>query len=149
MLAHASINGHAITLETSQRILRDIIPVADAQPLSIPSIQETVAEYYGIGVEEMKGKRRDKHIVFPRQVSMYLIREETDSSLPSSATPSAAATTPPPSTPSRRSPSSSERTPVSRTTSACCASACTPMADTRSTAHIPRSAESGSRTPSD
>jgi chromosomal replication initiator protein len=30
----------------------------------------------------MKGKRRDKHIVFPRQVSMYLIREETDSSLP-------------------------------------------------------------------
>jgi len=66
----------------AQRILSDIIPVADAQPLSIPFIQETVAEYYGIGVEEMKGKRRDKHIVFPRQVSMYLIREETDSSLP-------------------------------------------------------------------
>jgi chromosomal replication initiator protein len=30
----------------------------------------------------MKGKRRDKHIVFPRQVAMYLIREETASSLP-------------------------------------------------------------------
>jgi chromosomal replication initiator protein len=82
VLAHASINGHAITLETSQRILRDIIPVADAQPLTIPFIQATVAEHYGIGVEEMKGKRRDKHIVFPRQVAMYLIREETESSLP-------------------------------------------------------------------
>jgi chromosomal replication initiator protein len=82
VLAHASINGHAITLETSQRILRDIIPVADTQPVSIPSIQEHVAEYYGIGLEEMKGKRRDKHIVFPRQVAMYIIREETDSSLP-------------------------------------------------------------------
>ena len=82
VLAHASINGHAITLEMAQRILSDIIPVADVQPISIPFIQETVAEYYGIGVEEMKGKRRDKHIVFPRQVSMYLIREETDSSLP-------------------------------------------------------------------
>jgi chromosomal replication initiator protein len=30
----------------------------------------------------MKGKRRDKHIVFPRQVAMFLIREETASSLP-------------------------------------------------------------------
>ena len=82
VLAHASIDGHAITLEMAQRILSDIIPVADAQPLSIPFIQDTVADYYGIPVEEMKGKRRDKHIVFPRQVSMYLIREETDSSLP-------------------------------------------------------------------
>ena len=82
VLAHASINGHLITLETSQRILRDIIPVADVQPLGIVFIQETVAEYYDIGVEEMKGKRRDKHIVFPRQVAMYLIREETESSLP-------------------------------------------------------------------
>jgi chromosomal replication initiator protein len=82
VLAHASINGHAVTLETSHRILRDIIPVADAQPLTIPFIQATVAEYYGISVEEMKSKRRDKHIVFPRQVAMYLIREETESSLP-------------------------------------------------------------------
>ena len=30
----------------------------------------------------MKGRRRDKHIVFPRQVAMFLIREETASSLP-------------------------------------------------------------------
>ncbi|MGA8015786.1 MAG: chromosomal replication initiator protein DnaA [Candidatus Dormiibacterota bacterium] len=82
VLAHASINGHAITLETSQRILRDIIPVGDVQPLTIPFIQAAVANYYGISVEEMKGRRRDKHIVFPRQVAMYLIREETESSLP-------------------------------------------------------------------
>src|SRR5207302_10362626 len=41
----------------------------------------TVAGFYHISLEEMKGKRRDKHIVFPRQVAMYLIREETASSL--------------------------------------------------------------------
>ena len=82
VLAHASINTQAVTLETAQRILRDIIPVADVQPVSIPLIQEVVAAYYGISVEEMKGRRRDKHIVFPRQVAMYLIREDTESSLP-------------------------------------------------------------------
>jgi chromosomal replication initiator protein len=82
VLAHASINGQPVVLETAKRILRDIIPVESAAPLSMETIQETVASYYNIPIEEMKGRRRDKHIVFPRQVAMYLIREETASSLP-------------------------------------------------------------------
>jgi chromosomal replication initiator protein len=82
VLAHASINGQQITLEVAQQILRDIIPVQGSSPVSIDAIVHTVAEHYSIAVEEMRGKRRDKHIVFPRQVAMYLIREETESSLP-------------------------------------------------------------------
>ena len=82
VLAHASINGQQITLEAAQQILRDIIPVQDSTPMNIETIQASVAEHYGISVDEMKGKRRDKNIVFPRQVAMYLIREETESSLP-------------------------------------------------------------------
>ena len=50
--------------------------------MSAKRIARTVANFYRISLEEMKGKRRDKHIVFPRQVAMYLIREETASSLP-------------------------------------------------------------------
>jgi chromosomal replication initiator protein len=82
VLAHASINGQQITLEVAQQILRDIIPVQESSPVSIDAIVHAVAEHYSIAVEEMRGKRRDKHIVFPRQVAMYLIREETESSLP-------------------------------------------------------------------
>jgi chromosomal replication initiator protein len=82
VLAHASINARPVSLEIAQQILRDIIPVQDTVPVSIEAIQDVVAEHYTISVEEMKGKRRDKHIVFPRQVAMYLIREETASSLP-------------------------------------------------------------------
>ena len=82
VLAHASINGQPVTVEAAQIILRDIIPVGDSTPVSIELIQETVAAYFNISVEEMKGKRRDKHIVFPRQVAMYIVREETESSLP-------------------------------------------------------------------
>ncbi len=82
VLAHASINGHPVTLDSAQTILRDIIPVGDSSPVSIELIQETVAGYFNISLEEMKGKRRDKHIVFPRQVAMYIVREETESSLP-------------------------------------------------------------------
>ncbi|MFN2591261.1 MAG: chromosomal replication initiator protein DnaA [Candidatus Dormibacteria bacterium] len=82
VLAHAMIHGQVVDLETAHRILRDIIPVADSQPPSISSIQAVVADYYGITLDEMKGKRRDKHIVFPRQVAMFIIRGETESSLP-------------------------------------------------------------------
>ena len=82
VLAHASIAGRPITLEAAQEVLRDIIPVDDSVPVSIELIQDTVASYFNISIDEMKGKRRDKHIVFPRQVAMYIVREETESSLP-------------------------------------------------------------------
>jgi chromosomal replication initiator protein len=86
VLAHASISGQAVSLEGAQRILADIIPQGGSRPLTVELIQETVADYYAIALEEMKGRRRDKHIVFPRQVAMFLIREETASSLPAIGT---------------------------------------------------------------
>jgi len=50
--------------------------------MTIDRIQQVVADYYQVSIDDMKGKRRDKHIVFPRQVAMFLVREETPSSLP-------------------------------------------------------------------
>jgi chromosomal replication initiator protein len=82
VLAHASLGGQPVTLEGATCILRDILPDDAGAPPSVAFIQETVAAYYNLPLEEMKGRRRDKHIVFPRQVAMYLIREETASSLP-------------------------------------------------------------------
>jgi chromosomal replication initiator protein len=82
VLAHASMYGQPVTLEEAQQILADIIPDSSTRPISVELIQEVVAAHYNISLDEMKGRRRDKHIVFPRQVAMFLIREETASSLP-------------------------------------------------------------------
>ena len=82
VVAHASLNHQPISLELATKILQDVIPSAESKTLSIDAISRTVANFYHISLEEMRGKRRDKHIVFPRQVAMYLIREETASSLP-------------------------------------------------------------------
>jgi chromosomal replication initiator protein len=82
VVAHASLNHQPISLELATKILQDVIPSAESKTLSIEAISRTVANFYHISLEEMRGKRRDKHIVFPRQVAMYLIREETASSLP-------------------------------------------------------------------
>ena len=82
VIAHASLNRSAVNVDMAASLLQDVIPSTETRTLSMETISRTVANFYHISLEEMKGKRRDKHIVFPRQVAMYLIREETASSLP-------------------------------------------------------------------
>jgi chromosomal replication initiator protein len=82
ILAFSAIHQRQIGEADAADLLTDIIPAGTRRPLTIGRIQETVADYYQISLDDMKSKRRDKHIVFPRQVAMFLVREETPSSLP-------------------------------------------------------------------
>nr|WP_099974102.1 chromosomal replication initiator protein DnaA [Lactobacillus terrae] len=54
----------------------------EKQGASIAKIQTSVAKYFNITVNDMKGKKRVKTIVVPRQIAMYLSRELTGKSLP-------------------------------------------------------------------
>jgi chromosomal replication initiator protein len=80
--AFAAVHQRQLDEEEAARLLSDIIPAGTRKPINVERIQTLVADYYNVTLEDMKGKRRDKHIVFPRQVAMYLVREETPSSLP-------------------------------------------------------------------
>ena len=80
--AFAAVHQRQIDEEEAARLLSDIIPAGTRKPINVERIQALVADYYNVTLDDMKGKRRDKHIVFPRQVAMYLVREETPSSLP-------------------------------------------------------------------
>src|SRR5216683_1431090 len=80
--AFAAVHQRPVDAEEAARLLADIIPAGTRKPINVERIQTLVADYYNVTLEDMKGKRRDKHIVFPRQVAMFLVREETPSSLP-------------------------------------------------------------------
>jgi len=80
--AFAAVHQRQLDEEEAARLLSDIIPAGTRKPINVERIQVLVADYYNVTLDDMKGKRRDKHIVFPRQVAMYLVREETPSSLP-------------------------------------------------------------------
>ncbi|MHB8573464.1 MAG: chromosomal replication initiator protein DnaA [Candidatus Dormibacteria bacterium] len=82
VLAYAAIHRTPLTEEGVAELLKDVIRQTSRRTVTIERVQEVVSEYYNVSIEEMKGKRRDKHIVFPRQVAMYIIREEIASSLP-------------------------------------------------------------------
>jgi chromosomal replication initiator protein len=78
--AHSSLSGSPVNLEMAKSILKDFIP-EDEKPLSVETIMKTVAEHFGIRIQEMKARKRTKEIALPRQVAMYLARELTESSL--------------------------------------------------------------------
>ena len=82
VVAYANLTRSAITVDLAAEILKELLPVSPARPITIPAIQKTVAAHFGIRVEEMRAKRRTKGVAFPRQVAMYMARELTDSSLP-------------------------------------------------------------------
>ncbi len=79
--AYATMQNLEITTSLAADALKSMIKDSDKE-LSISQIQEDVADYYQITVDDLKGKRRVKTIVMPRQIAMYLARELTDSSFP-------------------------------------------------------------------
>ncbi len=71
-----------MTVDLAQDVLKDVFPMGGAQQISIKSIQDAVAERFGLSLDQLCGDKRSQNIVYPRQVAMYLSRELTDSSLP-------------------------------------------------------------------
>jgi len=79
--AYATMQNEEITTSLAADALKSMIKGADKE-LTIEKIQQDVARYYQISVEDLKGRRRVKAIVTPRQIAMYLSRELTDESFP-------------------------------------------------------------------
>ena len=50
--------------------------------LSIEYIQDVVAKYFNISIEDLKGSRRSSDVVFPRQIAMYLCKNVAQISYP-------------------------------------------------------------------
>ena len=79
--AHAALLGGAITLETTQSVLRDVL-VAKERRITIEDIQRRVAAHYNIQPAELSSSRRAQAVVRPRHVAMYLAKQLTSRSLP-------------------------------------------------------------------
>ncbi|HBQ42962.1 MAG TPA: chromosomal replication initiator protein DnaA, partial [Lactobacillus acetotolerans] len=80
--AHATIEKEDINVNLAREALADLKLVQKDRGLQISKIQEVVANYFQTSTTELKGKRRVRQIVVPRQIAMYLSRELTDASLP-------------------------------------------------------------------
>ena len=81
LMASASFYKRDIDLDFARQVLNHIID--NGQPaLTIQSIQEAVGRFYNLKQSELKSHRKNKQLVWPRQLAMYLCRQHTDRSFP-------------------------------------------------------------------
>jgi len=81
IVAHLTLVGRPITLETTQEVLHDLLRANDRR-VTIEEIQKRVAEHFNIRVSDMHSARRARAVARPRQVAMYLAKQLTARSLP-------------------------------------------------------------------
>lgn len=87
VIAYATLHDAALSVELAMQALENVygsniaLPPVSRAMLTANAVLEGVCRYYHVDVERMQSKQRDREIVWPRQVAMYLMREETDASL--------------------------------------------------------------------
>ena len=81
IVAYASMGAMPISIELAQAVLSNVLYNPKKRQITPERIAKAVSEYYGVELDQLKGQKRDKAIVVPRQIAMFLMREETDVSL--------------------------------------------------------------------
>jgi chromosomal replication initiator protein len=82
VVAYHEFNNTAPTLKTVKSILNDLIVSTQARSISPRDIMDAVCRFYSIDNKDLIGKGRKKELVWPRQISIYLMRKEINYSYP-------------------------------------------------------------------
>ena len=81
ILAFSKINTKSPTIYECKRILKDFINSSN-KSISVESIQNIVASYFNLNIQELLSARRSRSLARPRQIAMYLAKQHTTNSLP-------------------------------------------------------------------
>jgi len=80
-IAYSLLEEEPVTLQLAKEVLKDLLK-EPKKLITVDFIQRCIAEEFGMTLQDIKSKRRNKQVVFPRQIAMYLSRELTELSLP-------------------------------------------------------------------
>jgi chromosomal replication initiator protein len=81
IVAFASMGASPISIELAQAVLSNVLYNPKKRQVTPERIAKAVSDYYSVPMDALQGQKRDKAIVMPRQIAMFLMREETDVSL--------------------------------------------------------------------
>ena len=82
IIAYSSLTNREVSVDLATEALKDIISKKQGKHVTIDAIQDVVASYYNLRIEDLKSQRRTRSVAYPRQIAMYLSRKLTDMSLP-------------------------------------------------------------------
>src|SRR4029453_8412696 len=66
----------------AQDAMRNVSQVSESESVTIPMIQKVVADYYKVGIDDLKARSNMRQVLFPRQIAMYLCKRLTRKSYP-------------------------------------------------------------------
>lgn len=81
IIAYSLIEDKPISLEMAKEILKDMVKEIYKR-VTPEFILEKVSNYFNVSIDDLKKGKRNKNLVIPRQILMYLVRELTTLSLP-------------------------------------------------------------------
>ena len=67
-------------MELTQDCLADVLRASERK-ITVEEIQRKVCDHYNLRISDLVGPKRVRTLARPRQIAMYLMREETDVSL--------------------------------------------------------------------
>ena len=82
VIASHQFKGLNPSLQTTKEILNDYVSNIQTRSLTAKEIVEATAKFYNLNYKDLIGKSRKKELVWPRQIAVFLIREEIGSSYP-------------------------------------------------------------------
>lgn len=80
IVIYAKFNNRVIDMDLAEEVMKDVIKDNKAN-ITVSYIQETVADFYNITVDEILSKRRTKPLTIYRHIAMYLCRKLLEDSL--------------------------------------------------------------------
>ncbi len=81
VIAYATLHDAPLSIKIAAQALEHIYDKKPPANLTVSEVFDGVCRYYNARPDLVRGKQRDRDIVWPRQVAMYLMREETTASL--------------------------------------------------------------------
>ncbi len=81
LVAYSSLTGVPIVVELARSVLRDSLNTR-AAVITIDTIQENVAQHFGLRAGDLRAKSNARRITHPRQIAMFLCKKLTNHSLP-------------------------------------------------------------------
>ena len=82
IIAFHELNNQKPTIESVKSIITNLVVSSRTGRVTPKQIAETVTDYFDIKMSELIGNSRKKELVLPRQITMYLMRQELNSSYP-------------------------------------------------------------------
>ncbi len=83
LMVYCQLNNTRPTIEQVKSILVNVITPPKKRGVSAKKIIEVVSDFYNVTTEDLLKQSRKKEYVNPRQIAMYIIRKELETSLPS------------------------------------------------------------------